>query len=173
MLFVMTPHQSDAGFSDFWQAYPCHKAKRNAEKAWRQVNGARHREAILTAIAAQKAERQQPGWHPQWPYPASWLRAARWEDEVALSARLTLGDDTLWSALLDKLEANGTINRYNRMTWLEPCQVTETPDRLVVDVAETALAWVERHYMAPLTEALAELRPGCRMVLAHASAETA
>lgn len=90
MLFVTIPQQTDVDFDAFWQAYPLHKARRDAEKAWRQVKGADHLTAILAAIEAQKAERRIPGWHPAWPYPASWLRAKRWEDEIALSARLTL-----------------------------------------------------------------------------------
>lgn len=90
MLFVMIPQQADVDFAEFWQAYPLHKAKRDAEKAWKQVKGSTHKAAILTAIENQKRERMMPGWHPSWPYAASWLRAARWEDEVALSARLTL-----------------------------------------------------------------------------------
>jgi len=91
MLFVSIPQQTDT-FAEFWHCYPVHKAKKDAEKAWRQVNGAQHLPVILEAIAAQKRERLSPGWHPNWPYPASWLRAERWTDTVALSARLTLDD---------------------------------------------------------------------------------
>lgn len=93
MLFVAIPQQTDVEFSAFWQSYPVHKARRDAEKAWRQVKGASHLTAILDAIELQKLERLMPGWHPQWAYPASWLRAARWEDEVALSARVRLAEE--------------------------------------------------------------------------------
>lgn len=80
MLFVYAP-QTDSSFQAFWAVYPVHKAKGDAEKAWRQVKGTTHLAAILAAIEAQKAERRTPGWHPHWAYPASWLRARRWEDE--------------------------------------------------------------------------------------------
>lgn len=93
MLFVSIPQQTDVGFHEFWACYPLHKARRDAEKAWRQVKGQEHLTEILKAIQAQRAERLNPGWHPNWPLPASWLRGERWYDDVALSARLTLADE--------------------------------------------------------------------------------
>lgn len=167
MLFVHVPQQADTAFLEFWTVYPLHKAKKDAEKAWRQVNGATHLQAILEAIQAQKRERLAPGWHPNWPYPASWLRAERWNDDVALSARLTLGDDSLWATLCDRLEAHGTVTRYHRLCFLQPCQVVEEgAQALIVDVMpDDALSWVQKHYQAGLEAVLAQERPGCVLTL--------
>lgn len=70
-------------FPVFWSAYPRHTAKKDAEKAWRQVQGDRHLDAILEALAWQ---REQESWQKDGgafiPYPASYLRGERWEDEA-------------------------------------------------------------------------------------------
>jgi hypothetical protein len=67
-------------FEQFYQAYPRKKAPKDAEKAWRQVHGDEHLEAILAALSWQGPEmlKLEPCYRP---YPASWLRAGRWMDE--------------------------------------------------------------------------------------------
>jgi len=94
MLFVIAPQQFEQDFQQFWAVYPCHKARKQAEKAWQQVRASQHLPAILEAIEAQKAERAAPGWHPAWPYPASWLRAERWTDDVVIPVRKRLDGRT-------------------------------------------------------------------------------
>src|SRR5688572_23860321 len=74
----------DPQFVRFWTAYPKRVAKLNALKAWSQLNPDLETvEQILAAISAQK---QQPSWLKDGgqfiPYPASWLRAGRWMDQV-------------------------------------------------------------------------------------------
>lgn len=70
------------GFVMFWAAYPKRKARKDAEKAWSQVRGDDHVEAILAALAWQT---QQADWLKEGgqfvPYPASYLRGERWTDE--------------------------------------------------------------------------------------------
>ena len=59
LLFALTsdPIPVD-GFEEFWTCYPRHKAKADAEKAWKKLKpSAALRQTILAAIAAQKAER--------------------------------------------------------------------------------------------------------------------
>jgi len=72
------------GFAIFWQAYPRKIAKVTAEKAFSKLAPSVDLlDEIVAAIERQKA-------CPQWtkdggqfiPHPASWLNAARWQDEA-------------------------------------------------------------------------------------------
>ncbi len=67
-------------FAKFYSAYPNHKAKQDALKAWLQVAPAL--EAVLAALAWQ---RKQEDWTKEGgkfvPLPATYLRGRRWEDE--------------------------------------------------------------------------------------------
>ena len=87
MLFVVPP--ATDSFEQFWQAYPRRIAKKDARKAWDTIRPTPQLlETILTALAWQT---QQPQWMKDdgafVPYPASWLRAERWEDECPPSLR--------------------------------------------------------------------------------------
>ena len=73
-------------FNTFWANWPNRKAKGEARKAWRQVNGESHFEAIMQAIPAYVADVQSKQWL-NWCHPASWLRGERWEDEYDEPAR--------------------------------------------------------------------------------------
>ena len=67
-------------FDTFWQSYPRKIAKGDARKAWQQTEKIRPSlDFILQAIEAQKATWDNPKFIP---YPATWLRAERWDDEV-------------------------------------------------------------------------------------------
>ncbi len=68
------------GFAEFYEAYPKHQAKGEAERAWGQMKPPL--DEVLAAIRWQREtgclqERQYT------PLPASWLRAKRWLDEKA------------------------------------------------------------------------------------------
>lgn len=76
-------HTPDDGFDRFWQAYPRHVGKKDAQKVWAKLHpGPVLLDQILAALRWQAHT-------PQWtkdggafiPYPATWLRAERWEDE--------------------------------------------------------------------------------------------
>lgn len=78
---------TDAAFDRFWAEYPNHDAKREAQKAWRQIApDAELVERFMRALAWQKVS-------PRWtknngefvPHAATWLRGARWEDEPPTS----------------------------------------------------------------------------------------
>ena len=66
----------------FWMLYPRREAKKDAMKAWSQINARAH-VPILTAVTEWRRI-----WHAQGrdsrtiPYPATWLRGERWEDEI-------------------------------------------------------------------------------------------
>jgi len=67
------------GFEQVWATYPRREAKKDALKAWGQVQGDRHVDAILTALAWQT---QSDSWRRGFvPLPASYLRGERWMDE--------------------------------------------------------------------------------------------
>lgn len=68
-------------FEDFWRAYPCHKSRQAAIKAWDKL---KPDEALLEQMARglKKAMASR-----QWqegigiPYASTWLNNSRWEDE--------------------------------------------------------------------------------------------
>jgi hypothetical protein len=66
-------------FEEFYNAYPRRQAKQDAEKAWRKLNpNEQLRSAILTDVRQRYA-----GTELRFvPFPASYLRGARWNDEV-------------------------------------------------------------------------------------------
>ncbi len=73
-------------FDTFWKAYPRKVAKGDARKAWIQTEKIRPSLSnILEAIENQKNTQQwieNDGIYI--PYPATWLRQERWDDEVKI-----------------------------------------------------------------------------------------
>lgn len=70
------------GFARFWAAYPRREAKKDAYKAWRQLQpSTATQDAILAALGWQVHANEWDA-RPQYcPLPASYLRAERWTDE--------------------------------------------------------------------------------------------
>lgn len=79
------PTQKPAdGFDDWWKQYPKKVKKLDAEKAYRAAlkRGVTPKE-LLDGLQRQKAAWEAKGTEPQYiPYPATWLRAGSWEDEL-------------------------------------------------------------------------------------------
>lgn len=80
--FQLVP-EDDPKFAKFWAHYPKRVAKKDARKAWLDLNPTEAMvDRMLTTLAWQS---QQPAWLKDGgafiPYPASWLRAERWTDE--------------------------------------------------------------------------------------------
>ncbi len=79
-------------FEQFWKSYPRRVARKDAVKAWGQVQGDKHINAILEALEWQRVE-----WADRLPahiaHPASYLRGERWTDEPELKVRLKLVPD--------------------------------------------------------------------------------
>lgn len=74
----------DDGFERFfWPAYPRHVGKKDARSAWTKL--APNDALIERIVAALRWQRQTPAWTKDGgtyiPYPATWLRAERWDDE--------------------------------------------------------------------------------------------
>ena len=70
----------DSDFDRFWEKYPKKEAKQDAEKAWRQVDGKQHVDAILKDLERSIEARR---WSEKkfTPLPATYLRGERWKDE--------------------------------------------------------------------------------------------
>ena len=70
-------------FLTFWAAYPKKVAKGDARKAWAQMSRMMPSiESLLTAIsAAKETEQWRRDGGAYIPYPATWLRQERWDDE--------------------------------------------------------------------------------------------
>lgn len=74
------------GFDKFWAAYPRKKNKEQARKAFNKLKGVKLQE-LLDAIERQKHSRDWTKDGGQYiPYPATWLNAGGWEDEVGESS---------------------------------------------------------------------------------------
>jgi hypothetical protein len=75
------PASSQPTFADFWRAYPVHKGKRPAEKAWANAIKGTDPGAI---IAGAERYAEELATHPNPPspkWPQGWLNDRRWEDE--------------------------------------------------------------------------------------------
>lgn len=72
------------GFTEWWPHYPKKVKKLDAEKAYKAAlkRGVTPKE-LLDGLQRQKAVWKAKGTEPQYiPYPATWLRAGSWEDEL-------------------------------------------------------------------------------------------
>lgn len=86
---VTAPIKKNAGsvmerFEDFYQAYPKHKSKGDAEKAWKSLNP--NESLVETILASLETAKKSYDWTKQngkyVPYPATWIRAKGWKDEI-------------------------------------------------------------------------------------------
>lgn len=75
--------EDDAGWVQFWEAYPRRCAKKDARKAWAELNPSPELVArIVAALEWQVPTFQWDGAKADYaPYPASYLRAERYDDE--------------------------------------------------------------------------------------------
>jgi uncharacterized protein YdaU (DUF1376 family) len=76
------------GFEKFWEAYPKKRSKAQAERAYRAL---KPDDALLdTLLAAIARARVTPDWCKDGgqfiPYPATWLNARGWEDDLVTQA---------------------------------------------------------------------------------------
>lgn len=72
------------GFAEFWEVYPRHTAKANAQKAWAKLRP--DPATVATILRAVEAQKQSSAWLKDGgqfiPHPATWLNGRRWEDEA-------------------------------------------------------------------------------------------
>lgn len=75
------------GFDEFYAAYPVHVNRTDAVKAFVKLSP--DADLVATMVAAIRAQvehkarlKAQNKFVAEWPYPATWLNARRWEDEI-------------------------------------------------------------------------------------------
>lgn len=77
----------DARFSEFWSHYPKKRSKGTALKAWKRLNITV--ELFSEILQGLTRAKNSPDWRKDngkfIPYPASWLNARGWEDEIEAS----------------------------------------------------------------------------------------
>ena len=74
-------------FAQWWELYPLKKAKKDALKAWSKEADS----DIQAYVMIEGLKSQLPGMlkNPKYiPYPATWIRGRRWEDEQAGIAKV-------------------------------------------------------------------------------------
>lgn len=71
-------------FDQFWKVWPKRVARKDAERAWSRIAPEKY-PAVVAAVERQK---KLPAWQKDAgayiPYPATWLRGERWNDEIVL-----------------------------------------------------------------------------------------
>lgn len=72
------PRSKAPEFKDFWRAYPLHRGKVDAEKAWARLS-ATDKSKALAALPRYREYIRQTGINIK--YPQGWLNGHRWEDE--------------------------------------------------------------------------------------------
>jgi len=77
----------DPDFEQFWIAYPKKRSRGMAFKAWRKLNPSK--EQVNRILAAVDQAKRSVDWAKEGgqyiPYPASWLNAQGWEDEISMN----------------------------------------------------------------------------------------
>jgi hypothetical protein len=111
------------GFDQFWAIYPRKIAKADARKAWLQTKDVRPDIAkLLCAIqAACKTEQWMKSGGAFIPYPATWLRGERWEDELEVVLP-GVHNEKPWHETASGIEAKG------KEFGLDPSQFNTFPE---------------------------------------------
>lgn len=95
-------------FDQFWAAYPKKVAKADARKAWAQTKDLRP--ALPVLLNAIQANCKTESWMKQGgafiPYPATWLRGERWEDELEVKLPDVVNEKP-WHETATGIEAKG------------------------------------------------------------------
>ena len=96
-------------FLEFWSAYPRKVSKGSAWKAWQKLNGVKPENPEL--IQKINLLKETPDWKKDGgqfiPYPATWLNAAGWEDEVGDASQQTTRPES--KMILTDEDAMGAI----------------------------------------------------------------
>ena len=75
-------------FDDFWAIYPKRRSRAQAEKAWTKIKPSEQLAGEI--IAAVKRAKTSEDWQKEGgqfiPYPATWLNAHGWKDDICTSA---------------------------------------------------------------------------------------
>ena len=76
------PERGDDGFEAFWQDYPRKVGKDAARRAWSKLNP--NDDLVSMMLEALKKHKRLKQWQDREyiPYPATWLNAGQWDDEI-------------------------------------------------------------------------------------------
>lgn len=66
----------------FWTLYPRHESKKDAAAAWEKIGPSQHVPILVAVTAWRKIWAAEGRERTTIPYPATWLRGERWDDEV-------------------------------------------------------------------------------------------
>jgi hypothetical protein len=110
-------------FEKFWAAWPKRIAKADARKAWAQTKD--FRPDLETLLLAVKAHSKTESWLKDSgkyiPYPASWLRGERWEDELTVDIPKDIVNEKPWHETATGIEIKGREHN------LDPSQFESFP----------------------------------------------
>lgn len=96
-----------AEFIDWYKLYPRKMARKDAEKAWKSLS-ADDRELALEALPNHLEYWKLNGTEKEFmPYPASWLRGYRFEDELDLTPKEVKKPSMPWYATDELTIAKG------------------------------------------------------------------
>ena len=95
-------------FEKFWDTYPRKKSKGDAEKAWKQLKPSSELvEIIISKVVLLKSSQEWLREGGEFiPYPATWLRAKGWEDEVGPTSVAPAEPDDTESAMQEFFTLN-------------------------------------------------------------------
>lgn len=95
-------------FDQFWAAYPKKVAKADARKAWLQTKD--FRPPLPELLSKIQANCRTESWMKQGgtfiPYPATWLRGERWDDELEVKLPDVVNEKP-WHETATGIEAKG------------------------------------------------------------------
>jgi len=110
-------------FEQFWSAWPKRIAKADARKAWAQTKDVRP--DIAKLLLTVKAHSKTEGWIKDSgkyiPFPATWLRGERWEDELEVDIPKDIVNEKPWFETATGIEIKG------RELGLDPSQFDSFP----------------------------------------------
>ena len=97
---LAVPSNLEICFEEFWKAYPKKVGKGDARKAWKQKKPDLQKclDALAWQVKLPQWEREEGQYIP---YPGSWLRAERWDDERKAPKTVTIATRSPNSPLPD------------------------------------------------------------------------
>lgn len=106
----------DGAFEQFWQAYPKKRSRGQALKAWRNLKPSM--EQVSRILAAINRAKRSTAWAKDdgqfIPYPATWINAQGWEDDMTEAGNGNNGPSSLHDRLLEREpHPNGKRNLEN------------------------------------------------------------
>lgn len=100
------------GFEAFWKAWPKKVAKEDARKAWAKLNPSVELQEVMgKALEIQKNSNQWKKENGNFiPYPGTWIRGRRWEDEIKVEDLTDAMFDRVKQKAIEIDRSNGNEN---------------------------------------------------------------